>query len=228
MSITSKAIGLLERRIIKTAHILDIRAWSAGTFYEIDLHIPGARLGADGVQHINCRVAPLVFRDYTIAQSDRETSTCTLFIDAAHKGQGSNWVRTLRRNDVLSYLNIEMHRYNNSGTASNLFLGDQSAVGHFLALQQLMGKGAAIEGAVVIENVDHRNEFNTYYSDLNMDALPLEQNSTQAILHWLGTHNVSADDVFIAGNSHMVASVRRHLKELGYTARQLHAQGFWD
>ncbi len=227
MNIKDKAIGLLERRITKTALVLATRSWAANSFYEVDLHVPDADFDKQGVQHMKCRVNQLTYRDYTIAMWDTETRTCTLFVDATHAGPGAAWVKYLKKNDTLSYLNVESHGYNNPANNKLLLLGDQSAVGHFLALQQLAAPGAYIEGAIVIPRVAHRTEFNAYYPDLNLHTLSAEDGSTQALARWMEYRGIDNDMVFLAGNVHMVTALRQQLRVMGYGSKQIDAQGFW-
>ncbi|MDR3681775.1 MAG: SIP domain-containing protein [Flavipsychrobacter sp.] len=227
MNIKDKTIGLLERRITKTALVLATRSWAANSFYEVDLHVPDADFDRPGVKYMKCRVNQLTYRDYTIAMWDVETKTCTLFVDAAHSGPGSEWVKNLKKNDVMSYLNVESHRYNNPDNKKLLMLGDQSSVGHFLALQQLAEPGAHIEGAIVITRAAHRTEFNAYYPDLNLHTLSAEDGSTQALARWLEYHGIDNDMVFLAGNVHMVTALRQQLRVMGYSSKQIDAQGFW-
>lgn len=229
MSITTKAIGLIERKITKTAHVLDIRTWEKNTFHEIDLHVPGADFSKTaGVQHMKCRVAPLTYREYTIAKWDAETCTCTLFIDAPHEGPGSVWVRSLAPGSIVSYLHIEAHKYPIEAERPSLFLGDQSAIGHFLALQQLAGNDATIDGAITIKKTVHRKAMADYFPELHVQPIDPEISSTGALLHWLDKCKDKQDhNIYLAGNSYMVAAVRKQLKKNGHPAGQIKAQGFW-
>ena len=230
MSIKTKAIALFERQLTKQALVLETRAWNGRAFFEVDLHLPDADFSANnGVQHIKCRVAPLTFRDYTIAKWDDSTKTCTLFVDAGHQGAGSTWVKTLEKSDHLSYMNIETHRCAIAPSSNILFLGDQSAVGHFLALQQLAGEGATISGAVAITDAVHCEQLQYFYPELTMNILPLQGTSAQHLTNWLMGHPLMVYDlIYIAGNSNMVAEVRRYLKKADVPGNRIKAQGFWQ
>lgn len=227
MNIRTKAIGLLEKQITKNAQVLNSRVWNAGTFYEIDLHFSNAELKWDkGIQYVNCRVAPLTFREYTIAQWDAVTRTCTLYIDAAHDGRGSNWVKSLQRGDTISYLNVE-RRNTHVLSQTCLCIGDHTAIGHFLALQQLMGNDTKMQGAVLLNTDCMCREFESYFPALSLQALPTGEYSAEVLLDWLRDHNVDADTVYLAGNINMVLDVRKHLKAAGYHARQIKSHVFW-
>jgi len=230
MTFKHKAIAVLEKQLTKQAIVLEVRAWEAGTFFEVDLHVPDADFTQlKGVAHMKCRVAPLNFRDYTISGWDAETKTCTLFIDAAHRGAGSAWVKTLQRNGWISYLKMETHRYQLSGQSNHLFLGDQSAIGHFLALQQLAGEGAIISGAVIMPNAAHRSQFKYDHPLLNLTPLPLQQTYSETIIQWLQQQHLTQHGfICIAGQTKMVIDVRHYLKWAGISGAQIKAQGFWD
>jgi len=229
MSIKNKAINLLERQLTKPALVLETRGWHSETFYEIDLHIPDADFNQlKGVAHLKCRVAPLTFRDYTIAKWDDLTKTCTLFVDAAHNGPGSSWVKSLNKQDQISYMQIETHRYPAMDQEKYLFLGDQSTIGHFLALQQLGNKNAQISGALVIDNKNHREELTSYYPELSLTPVALQQCYTQSVLSWLQNQPVdNYDMICLAGNSAMVVDVRQYLRKSGVPNHKIKAQGFW-
>ena len=229
MGIKDKTIELIERQLTKKASVLETRTWQGGTFYEVDLHLPEADLGSiNGVAHLKCRVAPLTFRDYTIAQWDEETKTCTLFVDAAHDGVGSAWVKLLNQHDEINYLKIEKHRYPLKEKGRYLFLGDQSTVGHFLALRQLIGKNAVVNGSLVIPDPAHRNELAAYYPNFGLEPVALEGTPSATLKGWLsGRPWLSYDFIFLAGNAGMVVEIRHYLRNCGVSGGTIKAQGFW-
>ena len=229
MNIREKAISLVERKITKSGFVVEVRAWAGNSFFEIDLHLPEATIeNNNGVYHIKCRVAPFAFRDYTIAAWDAATKTCTLFIDAAHNGHGSAWAKALKKGDAISYMGIESHRYYINPELRHVFLGDQSAVGHFMALQSLAGDADCIEGAAIIDNMVHRNELAYYYPNLHLQALPSEHSVERALLLWLQKQLVTTNDViYLAGNAQLVIELRRQLKANGHSGKNIKVQGFW-
>jgi NADPH-dependent ferric siderophore reductase len=229
MGIKDKTIKLIERQLTKKASVLETRTWQGGTFYEVDLHLPEADLGIiNGVAHLKCRVAPLTFRDYTIAQWDEETKTCTLFVDAAHDGAGSAWVKLLNQHDEITYLKIEKHRYPLKEAGNYLFLGDQSTVGHFLALRQLIGKNASVNGSLVIPDPAHRRELTTYYPHLGLEPVGLSKTSSAMLKGWLsGRSLLIYDFVFLAGSTEMVVDIRDYLRSCGVAGSIIKAHGFW-
>ena len=229
MSIREKAISLVERKITKSGFVVDARAWAGNSFFEIDLHLPEATIENNtSVYHIKCRVAPFTFRDYTIAAWDAASKTCTLFIDAAHNGYGSAWTKALKKGDAINYMGIEAHRYYIDRELRHVFLGDQSAVGHFMALQRLAGDTDCIEGAAIVDNMVHRNELAYYYPDLHLQALQAEQSGERTLMLWLQKQLLTTTDViYLAGNSHLVIELRKQLKANGHSSKNIKAQGFW-
>jgi NADPH-dependent ferric siderophore reductase len=230
MSLKHKAIQVLERQLTKQALILDIRPWNGNTFFEVDLHVPDADFSkANTVQHLKCRVAPLTFNDYTVSGWDAETQTCTLMIDAGHNGAGAKWVKNLTKPGEISYLKTEQHRYPAMDHGKWLLLGDQSAVGHFLALKQLAGHNPNISGAVIIPDIEHCKQLRYFYPDFGLKSIPLHNSYTESILAWLEQQPVIIyDGICIAGNTRMVIDVRNYLKKRGVAPGKIKAQGFWE
>jgi NADPH-dependent ferric siderophore reductase len=209
--------------------VTEARAWHGGNFYEIGIQIPDANFGKmNGVPHLKCRVAPLTFRDYTLSKWDNERKTGALFIDAAHHGPGSEWARSLRTADALHYLNIETNRYPVAEYKSLLFLGDQSAVGHFLALQQLADKTSAVSGAIVISHNAHREALKANYPQLPLQSVQLKGNLSVTLINWLEQQKSASDSLIcLAGNTEMVIAMRYYLRGKGIPGKNIKAQGFW-
>ncbi|HEY4197272.1 MAG TPA: hypothetical protein VGM63_17135 [Mucilaginibacter sp.] len=229
MGFKDKAVALLEGSITKHAAILEVRAWDKGTFFEIGLHLPDADFSRyDGAMHLSCRVPPLTFRDYTVTAWDAETKTCSLLIDAAHDGLGSAWVKTLENGGNVTYIHIESHRQPPLQTGRILFLGDQSAIGHFLALQQLAGGNPAISGAVIIPDSVHRKQLKYFYPDLTLIPIPLQRSYSQTLTDWLRQQPLNDFEfICIAGHIPMVVDTRRYLKNTGVSSAKIKAEGFW-
>jgi len=230
MSFKQKAIQVLEKQLTKQALILDIRPWHNDTFFEIDLHVPDADFSkSNTVQHLKCRVAPLTFNDYTVSGWDAETKTCTLMIDAGHNGAGAEWVKTLSKPGEISYFKTEQHHYPDMSRGSWLLLGDQSAVGHFLALKQLANNNPDISGAIIIPNVEHCKQLRYFYPNFGLKSIPLHNNHTESMLAWLEQHPVIIyDGICIAGNTKMAIEIRQYLKKRGVASSKIKAQGFWE
>jgi NADPH-dependent ferric siderophore reductase len=230
-TITQKAIALLESRVAKTATVLAVRVWDPATFREIDLHMPGCDMSKwSQTQHMKCKVGPFTYRDYTPSGWHAETQTCTLFIDAGHDGPGSRWVKGLQPGDTLSYLGIASSHQQPVSNKRLVFLGDETAIGHFFALQQLAGADTAISGAVAIAEKHHRDEFSRYFSRLGLQALH-KDGEYRALEDWVSEFVVTdfSDTVFyLAGYTPAVARLRKLLKRKGYDGGRIRAQGFWD
>src|SRR5580698_7103319 len=148
--LTQKAIALAEAPFLRKGEVLAVRAWEPGSIREIDLHLPDCDMSKwTSAQHIKCKVGVLSYRDYTPSGWDAETHTCTLLIYAAHDGPGSRWARDLRPGDQLSYRKPESSHHHPE--AKQLcFLGDETTIAHFLALQQLAEPGTTINGAILL------------------------------------------------------------------------------
>lgn len=226
--LTQKALSLAEIPFIRSAKVLAVRVWEPDTVREVDLHLPDCDVSKwTSTQHIKCKVASGVYRDYTPAGWDAETRTCTLILHTAHEGPGSRWAKQLQSGDTVTYLGVASSHQQPVKGKSLVFLGDETAIGHFLALQQLAGSGVAINGAVVMTEQHHRDEFGRYFSGWGLQSLQKRTPKNYGELEeWLGGLALPGDSVFyLAGYSPEVGRLGKLLRKHG---AQVVARGFWD
>lgn len=183
-------------------------------------------------QHMKCKVGPYSYRDYSPSGWDVETQTCTLFIDAGHTGPGSQWAKQLKSGDQFSYMGVgSSHQYPVRGKRL-VFLGDETAIGHFLAMQQLAGDGAAISGAIAVSERHHREEFAHYFAQSGL--LPLDKVKPGAYYEledWVmgvGLTEPAETVFYLAGHIPAMVRIRKLLKESGVGSGRLKLQGFWN
>lgn len=225
--IKKKAIEIIERQFAKIGKVLEVRAWNPSTFYEIDLQLPGVDMSKwQSVQHMKIKVAEHTFRDYTPAGWDAATETCTLYVDAAHDGAGSHWAASLRPGDEVRYVGISTTFTKPLSKAALFCLGDSSAIGHFLALEQLAGKGN-ISGALLINDPAHRTFFNHDFHS-SLQAIPQEQyDPIHTLYDWLVEQQLDDSAVYLAGNVPMVVELRKKIKSMSAFKGLVKLQGFW-
>lgn len=225
---TQKSVSFIENVLTKTGTVQAIHAWHPGGIYEVDVHLPQINMQWEKVQRIKFRVASYTFRDYTPFVLDAANNLCRLYIDAAHKGAGSQWVQRMQPGDTLHYLGVDSARQAPEGNEHMVMIGDQTAIGHFCELQQLAGNNTPVSGAMILT----QQELHTAFAD-RVPQLPfaLFQRQSQLFEHfnsWLTSLSFTKEPVFyVVGNSHMVVSVRKALREQGYNNGQIKAQGFW-
>lgn len=239
------AITLLEKNLLKTGRVLAVRYWEPSTLVEIDLHLPGLDMsGWTLAQHLKCRVAPFTYRDYSIAGWDEETRTGTLYVDAGHDGPGSNWAKSAGAGDVFQYAGCGRSPHAPAGSARPVFLGDESSLGHFLSLQQLLCGGGAVSGssqiqvlgsgqvsvsgAIAFSEAAHRRCF-TDYLRLPLEPVGGRADAWKGLRDWLdGSGCLAGHAVFyVAGNMEMVQQARKMLKEKGVAGKDIKLHGFW-
>ncbi|UEG52030.1 SIP domain-containing protein [Mucilaginibacter daejeonensis] len=229
--IKKKAAHLIENRLLKTGRVLEVRKWQPSTMIEIDLHLPQTAMEDwKEVPYIKCKVADLTYRDYTPTGWDAETHTCTLFIDAAHQGPGSKWAQQLNTGDSISYLGTNSTRQMPSPTSSVICLGDESSLGHLLAMQQLTMPQTRFTGAVLMGNEHDRGLFKEY---LRSPLQPIARNDIyghHSLTEWLLERSYSLHDTifYIVGNNTMVVELRKLLRKQGFSRNQIQCQGFWS
>lgn len=230
--LTQKAIALAETPFFRTAAVLAVRPWDPESILEIDLHLPECDMSRwTRAQHIRCKVGVLSYRDYSASGWDAETHTCTLLIHVAHDGPGSRWARSLRAGDTISYRKSESSHHQ-PVTKQMCFLGDETAIGHFLALQQLAKPGASISGAVLLTEPHHQQEFHDYFPGWNVTPLSKrEDGDYRQLSDWVDAidRKEHADTVFyLAGYIPGVVDLRRRLRRQGIAGSRVETQGFWD
>ncbi|WP_158828369.1 siderophore-interacting protein [Mucilaginibacter lacusdianchii] len=226
-----KASGLIEDRLLKTGKVLDVRKWDSSTIVEIDLHLPSTTMDDwNEVPYMKCMVADLTFRDYTPSGWDVETQTCTLYIDVNHNGPGSRWAQQIQTGDSISYLGTNTTRQTPVNTSSIICLGDESGLGHLLAMQQLSLPVSRFSGAVLIGDEQGRKLFTEYFKT---PLQPIARNDIyghHSLTEWLLQQSYNLEDTifYLVGNSTMVSGLRKVLRKLGFSNHQIKAQGFWS
>jgi NADPH-dependent ferric siderophore reductase len=231
--LTQKALSLAESPFIHSARVLAVRVWEPDTVREIDLHLPDCNMSKwISTQHIKFKVGNFIYRDYTPAGWDAETRTCTLIIHTAHEGPGSRWGKLLQAGDTVTYLGVDSSRQQPAAGKRLVFLGDETSIGHFLALRQLAGDGSEIKGAVVLSEPHHRDEFGQYFSGWGLESLRKgDSRDYRELDAWLSGFAFSAlgNTVFyLAGYGPEVVRLRKLLRQRGAAAGQVKAQGFWN
>jgi NADPH-dependent ferric siderophore reductase len=226
----SKAARWFEPGDLNNGRVLEVRHWEPSTIIEIDLHLPGTDMQKwTAVPYIKFKVDTFTFRDYTPSCWDAETSTCTLYIDAAHAGAGSNWARSLKKDDTVDYLKIGTSHQSPESTSAVIALGDESSLGHMLALQQMVMPSARFTGAVLLADEQHRNFFGRYFPSSIQTVARHDVYGHHSLVQWVAGQNFSLDNIvfYLAGNDMMVSQLRKLLKMQGYASGQIRATGFW-
>jgi NADPH-dependent ferric siderophore reductase len=225
-----RAAKLFEHRL-QTGRVLEVRVWEPSTLIEVDLHLPFADITQwNEIPYIKFRVDDLIFRDYTPSGWDAETCTCTIYIDAAHNGPGSKWARQLKKNDTVCYLKIGTTNQSPVATSAVVALGDESSMGHLLALQKMVLPHTRFSGGLLIGNECHRKLFHEYFwSPLE----PVERKDVfghHSLMEWVLEQHYSLENTvfYLVGNNTMVSQLRKLLKYQGYPSGQIKVQGFWS
>ncbi|WP_298740714.1 siderophore-interacting protein [uncultured Chitinophaga sp.] len=229
--IKRKAISLIEQRMSKTGTVLAVRAWQPDAVMEVDLHLPGVNMHKwTQAQHIKCKVADFEYRDYTPCGWDAETATCTLIIHTGHDGAGARWARNLQSGDIISYVGIGSSMQKPADNVHLVFLGDESAIGHFVALHQLAKRPLSVTGAIAFSEPAHQDAFREYFCDFGtvQAVVKTPGHDSNALLQWVAGHHFYSNTVFyLVGQIPVVVQLRNLLKAQGISGIQIKSQGFW-
>lgn len=229
--IRKKAGSIIEPQILKTGRVLEVRTWSPATMIEIDLHLPHVNMYQwQQIPYVKFRVDNLTYRDYTPTGWDAETSTCTVFINAAHSGAGSIWAKQLRRNDTIQYLKVGSIHQGADRTSAIVALGDESSIGHLLALQQITLPGTKFSGAVLMDDTQHREFFN---KDLKSPIRPIarsEMYGHHTLMSWINTQHYDFRETvfYLIGNNVMVSQLHKLLNQEDIPSGNIKSQSFWQ
>ena len=228
-----KRVGaLLEPSLLQTGTVLEVRVWNPSTLIEIDLHLPLVNMEKwNYVPYIKFKVDHFTFRDYTPSCWDAETHTCTIYVDARHNGPGSNWARQLKKDDVISYVKmIGFTHHQPDHTAAVIALGDESSMGHLLALQKMVLPHTRFSGGIVMANDEHRDQFNEYFWSPIEPVARKDEYGHNSLMEWVLAQGYRLENTifYLAGNHTMVGQLRKLLKQQGYPSGQIKVQGFWS
>lgn len=229
-NILKKAIGGLLDQILSSAKVLAVRPWLSFTVYEIDLHLPNINMEKwNTIKRLKCKVGDLEYRDYTPAHWNAEKRTCTIYIEAGHKGVGSRWVKQLKAGDEVLFGDAHAAQLPTQ-EGRILCIGDGSALGHFLALKQLTKDGQCPMDAIVyFHDADEppyalakSNPEYTFIINPNTDVF-------STLAEWCTTNDLSIyTSVYIAGNIPMVTALRKKLKVKPEIKAKIYVHGFWS
>lgn len=227
---TPTTISAIEKVFVKTGQVLSTRAWSGGNMHELHLHLPDVDFNTwTKTQSIKCRISSLHYTDYTPAMWDAAEKTCTLYIDTSHTGKGSEWAKRQKQGAALYYLNIEEESHCPVLGKHHIFLGDQTAIGHFCAIQQLAPSAIGISGCVVFNDPETASgltencpwlclkcvtDYKTIYDYLQQVALQINSAKENYVF-------------YVVGNAQLIVTVRKLLKANGIDGGRIKSKGFW-
>lgn len=222
------ALAYLEKATAKRGRILDVRAWNPATIFEIDLHLPETNMYKwKQVQHMKVKVANGIYRDYSPAMWDCETSTCTLIVDAGHEGAGSAWVKQLRKGDDIVYLGIGPTPHKPADAGQMYCLGDTSTIAHFLALEQLADSPGRLTGTIALQHPNHQLEFTSYFYQTSLTAIAgKEKDKCAQLLPVIAP--LTDETVYVAGNNKTVVQLRKLLRQQVSFKGSIRPQGVWS
>lgn len=223
-------LSAVEKLFVKSGTIVAARKWNGGKLYEIDIHLPKVDFAKwKTAQSIKCRISALHYTDYTPATWDIENKICTLYIDTSHSGQGSLWAAEQRKGNVFHYLKIEMAKHFPFQNKHLVFLGDQTSIGHFCALQQLADDNAMISGIVSFNDLQTADEFVHNCAWLPLEAVANDQTIFRQTENLITRHQSEKEKFvfYIVGGAGLVVQLRKLLKSHGVDGRQIKSYGFW-
>jgi len=225
-----RSISTVEKMFVKSGKILAVRSWNGGNMHEIDIHLPNVDFKKwDKAQSIKCRISALHYTDYTPAMWDIEEKVCTLYIDTGHNGQGSIWAKNQIVGNDFHYLKIEAEKHFPIASKQLVFLGDQTCIGHFCALQQLASNGTKINGFISFNDQQTAEEFATNCPWLPLQAISVQNDIYLKTEEWLIDNQTEKENFvfYVVGGAELTIRIRKILKSYGTDGSQIKLKGFW-
>ncbi len=194
--------------------------------YEVRIHLPEGKNGKleQTPTHIKCKVAAGRYRITHLQYGTRSPKAAPCSSIRRTMDQAANGPDRVRQGDALVYLGIDSYGKAPLDVEEQVFLGDPSAVGHFFALMQLTNGLGRISGSIIVKENQQREAFEASFPSLSINtACSTEEIAAGPLLNGIYTEK----QFYLAGNSIMVHSLRKLLKQQGVAAHRIHAQGFW-
>lgn len=220
----------MDKALATEGGVLAIRKWQGGSMYEIDLCLPDVQMEKwITIPRIKCKTGAVEYRDYTPAGWKEEERSCTVYIDAAHQGSGSSWVKNLRPGD--SFICAAAHAAGLPDRPGKIAgFGDGSTIGHFLALKQLTDRSQfPMEVKILLqENLVLPEGFAALHPEFEFIV---EQDSKAQDKYLQLIENKSFEgygSIYVAGYIPMVQGLRKLLKKQADTTAKVFAHGFWS
>lgn len=167
------------------------------------------------------------FTDYTPSMWDNEEHICTLYIDISHNRQGCQWTKAIKENDTLHYLHIDFENHYPIDGKQLIFLGDQTAIGHFYALQQLANNKIKIRGHICFNDQQTEEDLTENCAWLPIESLTgydtINQKTEQLMQQLDDKENCM---FYVVGYAKMIVSLRKYLKSQGIAGEQIKSKGF--
>ena len=229
-TITTANLSPVEHLFVKTGAITAVRQWHSGRICEIDLHLPEVAFEAwKETQSIKCRIYALHYTSYTPSMWDVNDKICTLYIDTSHNGAGSNWAKSQLAGNSFYYLKTAAEKHYPVEGKKLFFLGDQTGLGHFCALQQLAAAGTEIKGFITFNDAKAAGEFLAYCPWLPLKAISDHTAIIQETKDWLTKNQSEKEDFafYITGNATLIVKLRKLVKSYGIPGNLIKSKGFW-
>lgn len=177
-------------------------------------------------QEIEFRVSDTSFRHYTPASLDPEKETLEVIFFLHGLGPGSAWAKSLQQDQTVNLLGPGGKFCLRPG-GRHLFLGDESTLGLFQALQH----AAKDKITGILETDASQKHWPNLLGLRSLKSVQRGAEHGQALLAWVEQHFASQhhDDsqYYIVGHAQSVVSLRRALKAKGCKRSQIHTKIYW-
>jgi len=219
----------IDKTITQQGQIRSVSKWESSEMYEIQVYLPGIDMQKwDTIPRIKVKVAEYEYRDYSPAIWNTAEKTCYLFIHASHNGRGSSWVKQLKTGQTFLFAPASAASVTRQ-KGPVLCLGDETALGHFLALDQLT---KTEENPIDIHLSVNQNIVLPGHISMHNKLSFIKQENSESLFVFqrsLSNFNLSSyRSIYLAGHIPMVQGLRKILKSDQNVNARITSNGFWS
>lgn len=179
-------------------------------------------------QEVEFRASGTAFRHYTPAHFDAERGSFSVYFYLHGRGPGSAWAAGLQEGAQVNVLGPGGGFVAEPGARTQLFLGDETCVGLFVAIVAALPSSCRVVGAI---EVDEGSEGWPEQVGLPLEAVVRDRRGRgRALEAWVDGRAPRAGDAtaYVAGHAGSVAALRKQLVEQrGFRRRDVLTKPYW-
>jgi NADPH-dependent ferric siderophore reductase len=167
-------------------------------------------------------------RSYSIWNFDARTQSLDLAVCTFSDGPGAHWIKNVQEGDDVYFMKHASNLVIHQDDADAVMIGDISALGHLYGLRRFFRYRERVTGLIFgrdqadfFPDIDGATPFRFIAGGPHQD-----QSIISAVEAALPRH-AGKKAVYVAGDGEMCALLYKHLKNAGWSGKQLKVKPFW-